>query len=132
MKDLLIGMLATAVLAVLSVLVMVTVHRHTVDLLGVRWPTGLLLGAAFQLAVSLFVWSATGTRAALIVLASVWGIAVMPLTGSGVGGGVLMPAEVGGQAQYGGYVVQLLGVGIPFLVLVAITVRGRLSHRHAS
>lgn len=124
--DLLGGMLMTALIAVVSVLLMVTVHRHTVELGGIDWPTGLLLGAAFQLAASLFVWATTGTRIALVVLAAVWGLAVMPLTGPGVGGGVLMPAVVGDQMQYSGYAVQLLGVGIPFVVLAVITVLRRL------
>lgn len=131
-RDLLGGMLLTALLAVISVLLMVTVHRHTVELGGIDWPTGLLLGAAFQLAASLFVWATTGTRIALVVLAAVWGIAVMPLTGPGVGGGVLMPAVVGDQMQYSGYAVQLLGVGIPFAVLGVITVQRRRRRARSS
>ena len=109
------------VLAVISVALLVATHRVQLELLGVHWPVGLLLGAVFQVVTCVFLYSATGSRLPLVVLGSLWGILAMPLMGRGVGGGVLMPAVIGEQAQYSGWIVQGLGLGIPFLVAAAIT-----------
>lgn len=109
------------VLAVISVGLLVTTHRVQLELLGVDWPVGLLFGAAFQVVTCVFLYAATGSRLPLVVLGALWGILAMPLMGRGVGGGVLMPAVIGEQAQYSGWIVQGLGLGIPFLVAGAIT-----------
>lgn len=109
------------VLAVLSVVLMVATHRVRVELLGIDWPAGLVFGTVFQIVSCVFLYAATGSRLPLLVLGSVWGILAMPMTGRGVGGGVLMPAVIGEQAQYSGWIVQGLGLGIPFLVAGAIT-----------
>ena len=116
------------VLAVLSVVLMVATHRVRVELLGIDWPAGLVFGAVFQIVSCVFLYGATGSRLPLLVLGSVWGILAMPMMGRGVGGGVLMPAVIGEQAQYSGWIVQGLGLAIPFVVAGVITAR-RLSRR---
>lgn len=116
------------VLAVLSVVLMVATHRVRVELLGIDWPAGLVFGAVFQIVSCVFLYAATGSRLPLLVLGSVWGILAMPMTGRGVGGGVLMPAVIGEQAQYSGWIAQILGLAIPFVVAGVITAR-RLSRR---
>lgn len=110
------------VLAVISVVLMISTHRVQVELLGVDWPVGLLFGAAFQVVTCVFLYAATGSRLPLLVLGSLWGILAMPMMGRGVGGGVLMPAVIGDQAQYSGWAVQGLGLAIPFAVAGLITV----------
>lgn len=132
LRELIVGAVFSAVIAVISVLVMVTVHRHTVPLGGAHLPTGLLLGACFQIAASVLVWSVTGARASLVVLAAVWGLAVMPFAGRGAGGGILMPAVLGEQVQYSGVIVQLIGVGVPFAVLAVISLSARRRNRPAA
>ena len=101
------------VLAIVSVLLLVTTHRFELTVLGVDLPAGLLLGAVFQAVVCLFLWSATGTRFPLLVL------------GEGAGGGVLLPAVIADQAQYSGWIVQGIGILIPFALALVITVAGR-------
>ena len=108
------------VLAIVSVLLLVTTHRFELTVLGVDLPAGLLLGAVFQA-----VWSATGTRFPLLVLGSLWGLLAGPFLGEGAGGGVLLPAEIAGQAQYSGWIVQGIGILIPFALALVITVAGR-------
>lgn len=110
------------VLAVISVVLMISTHRVQVELLGVDWSVGLLFGAAFQVVTCVFLYAATGSRFPLLVLGSLWGILAMPLLGRGAGGGVLMPAVIGEQTQYSGWVVQGLGLAIPFAVAGLLTV----------
>lgn len=112
-----------AVLAVVSALLMVTTHRQGVRVAGVALPTGLLLGAAFQLAASLFLLAATGRRLPLVVLAVLWCLVAMPFAGQSGGGSVLMPAELGGAVQPQGWIVQILGVAIPLVVLAVAWAR---------
>lgn len=107
------------ILAVVSALVMVMIHRQGVEALGSTWPTGLLLGGVIQLAASTFLLASTGRRLPLVVLAVAWSLVAMPFAGQSAGGSVLMPAELGGAVQYQGWIVQLLGIAIPLLVLAA-------------
>lgn len=107
------------VLAVVSVLLMITLHRFTVVTGGVTIPLGLIMGGLFQLAASVFLLSATGRRMPLVVLAGAWAALAMVFAGSSAGGGVLMPGQIGGAVQYQGWIVQALGVGIPLVVLAA-------------
>lgn len=113
------------VLAIVSVLLLVTTHRFELTVLGADLPAGLLFGAAFQAVVCLFLWSATGTRFPLLVLGSLWGLLAGPFLGEGAGGGVLMPAVIAEQAQYSGWIVQGIGILIPFALALVITVAGR-------
>lgn len=113
------------VVAVISVLLMITTHRMQLDLLGAAIPVGLLFGALFQIVACVFLYAATGARLPLLVLGGLWGLLAAPFLGNGAGGGVLMPAVIGDQAQYSGWIVQGLGIAIPFLVLLAITLRRR-------
>lgn len=117
------------VLAIISVLLMLTTHRMEVGLFGVDVPTGLLFGAVFQLVTCVFLWSATGSRFPLLVLGCLWGMLATPFLGESVGGGVLLPAVIGDVPQLSGWVVQGLGLAIPFLVAAGITVVGKLSPR---
>ena len=73
--------------------------------------------------------AATGTRFPLLVLGALWGILATPFLGEGAGGGVLMPAEIAGQAQFSGWIVQGLGVGIPYLTALVITLAPRSRRR---
>ncbi|HIY22707.1 MAG TPA: hypothetical protein H9837_00130 [Candidatus Brachybacterium merdigallinarum] len=109
--------------AVLSVVLMVPTHRLRWEALGVDWPIGLLFGAAFQVVCCLFLYGATGSRLPLVVLGSLWGILAMPFLGRSLGGGVMLPAVIGDQVQFSGWILQGLGIGIPFLVAGVITVR---------
>jgi hypothetical protein len=117
------------VLTVVSVLLLVTTHRLEVAVLGVDLPAGLLFGAAFQVVVCLFLWASTGTRFPLLVLGALWGLLAGPFLGEGAGGGVLMPAEIAGEVQLSGWVVQAIGIGIPFLVALALTLVRRTGPR---
>lgn len=108
------------ILAAISVLLLVTTHRLTVTVGGFGLPVGLLMGAVFQLAASLFLVASTGRRLPLIVLTAAWGTLVIPFAGNGAGGGVLMPGALGDQVQYQGWIVQLIGVGVPLAVLVVL------------
>lgn len=110
---------AGVVLGVVSALLMVTTHRAGVDLLGVRVPTGLLLGAAFQVACCVFLLASMARLLPLLVLAATWCLAAAPFTGRSAGGGVVMPGSLGGHVQYQGWAVQILGVGIPLVVVAA-------------
>ncbi|GAA1315606.1 MAG: hypothetical protein ACTIMA_13680 [Brachybacterium tyrofermentans] len=109
------------VLTVISVLLMITTHRMQLDVLGLDLPVGLLLGALFQIVACVFLYAATGARLPLLVLGGLWGLLAAPFLGNGAGGGVLMPAVIGDQPQYSGWIVQGLGIAIPFLALLAIT-----------
>lgn len=116
------GQAALAILpTILSVLLMLTTHRLRLELGGVQLPVGLLFGAVYQTVTSIFLWSLTGSRLPVVVLGGLWGLAAMPFLGRGVGGGVLLPGVIGDQVQYSGWIVQLLGIGIPFLVAGILT-----------
>lgn len=117
------------VLAVVSVLLLLTAHRLRIDVWGIGLPVGLLFGAAFQVVISLFLWASTGARLPLLVLGSLWGVLALPFLGEGAGGGVLLPAALGDQVQYAGWIVQAIGLGIPFAVAGAITLAGRSRSR---
>lgn len=112
------------VLSILAAVLMITTHRVRVELGGVDWPVGLLFGAVFQLVCCVFAYASTGARLPLLLMGSLWGPFTLPFLTRGAGGGVLLPAEIGGQAQYSGWAVQLLGIGIPF-VAVAVVSLGR-------
>jgi len=117
------------VLAIISVLLMLTTHRMELGLLGVDLPVGLLFGAAFQVVVCVFLWAATGSRFPLLVLGCLWGMLATPFLGEGVGGGVLLPAVVGEVPQLSGWIVQGIGLVVPFLVAGLLTVVGRSRSR---
>ena len=120
------GQGAVAILpAIISVLLMITTHRLRVELGGVELPVGLLLGAAYQVLTCVFLWAVTVSRLPLVILGGLWGLLSMPFLGNGVGGGVLMPGALGEQPQYSGWIVQLLGVGIPFLAAGLLSLRRR-------
>lgn len=112
------------VLSILAAVLMITTHRVRVELGGVDWPVGLLFGAVFQVVCCVFAYASTGARLPLLLMGSLWGPFVLPFLARGAGGGVLLPAEIAGQVQYSGWVVQLLGIGIPF-VAVAVVSLGR-------
>lgn len=107
--------------AILSVALMTATHRLRLELGGVQLPAGLLFAAAYQLVTCLFLYAATGSRLPLVALGALWGMLVAPLSGRGAGGGVLMPAVIGEQVQYSGWVLQGLGVFGPFVVAGVIT-----------
>lgn len=117
------------VVSVISVILLVTTHRMRHELGGVELPTGLLFGGLFQIAACVFLWASTGARLPLIVMGSLWGLLAVPFLGRGVGGGVLMPAVVGDQPQYSGWIVQLVGVGVPFATALLITLIRRRRRR---
>ena len=113
------------VLTVISVLLMITLHRLRVDVGEVQLPAGLLLGALFQVLTCIFLYTATGSRVPLLVVGCLWGLVAAPFLGTGRGGGVLLPAVIAETPQYSGWIVQGLGILIPFLVATVITVRRR-------
>lgn len=117
------------VLAIVSVLLMITTHRVELPVGGLHLPVGLLFGALFQVVASVFLWAATGSRLPLLVLGSLWGVLAMPFLGEGMGGGVMMPAMLGTEPQYSGWVVQGLGLVIPFLIAGLITLVRRSRSR---
>jgi hypothetical protein len=121
-----IGQAAMAVvLTLVSVPLLLTTHRLELTVLGADLPAGLLFGAVFQVVVSLFLWAATGSRLPVLVLGALWGLVASPFLGRGAGGGVLLPAEIAGEAQLSGWIVQGIGIGIPFLVALAVTLASR-------
>ena len=113
------------VLTIVSVPLLLPTPRVELAVLGADLPAGLLFGAAFQVVVSMFLWAATGTRFPVLVLGALWGLAAAPFLGQGAGGGVLLPAELAGQVQLSGWIVQGIGIGVPFLVVLAMTLVGR-------
>src|SRR5699024_2111614 len=144
------------VLAIVSVLLLLTTHRMQLAVRGAELPGGLLFGAAFQTRTCVLLWAATGARFPLLVLRCVWGevAAYQPLTrvfrgaatgsrfplrvlgclwgvlatpflGEGAGGGVLLPAVIADVPQLSGWIVQGIGLIIPFLVVGLLTVVGR-------
>lgn len=117
------------VLAIVSVLLMLTTHRMELSLLGAELPAGLVFGAVFQVVTCIFLWSATGSRFPLLVLGCLWGMLATPFLGKSVGGGVLLPAVIAGVPQLSGWIVQGLGIVIPFLLAAVITVAGKLRPR---
>lgn len=114
-----------ALLSVISVVLLVPMHRLELDLLGIDLPVGLVFGFVFQLVASIFAYSSTGSRLPLVILGALWGLLVMPFAGRGIGGGVLMPAEMGEQTQYSGLLLQAIGVLTPFAVAGVITLIAR-------
>lgn len=117
------------VLAIVSVLLMLTTHRVELQLLGADLPVGLLFGAVFQVVACAFLWAATGSRLPLIVLGCLWGVLATPFLGEGAGGGVLLPAMLLDVPQYSGWIVQGIGLLVPFLVAGLITVVTRSRSR---
>lgn len=117
------------VLAIASVLLMLTTHRMEVALLGVDLPVGLVFGAALQIVICVFLWSATGSRFPLLVLGGLWGMLATPFLGESVGGGVLLPAVVAEVPQLSGWIVQGLGILIPFLMAGLFTLLERRAPR---
>lgn len=117
------------VLTIVSVLLMITTHRVELSVLGLDLPAGLVFGAAFQVVACIFLWASTGSRLPLLVLGCLWGVLAMPFLGEGIGGGVLMPAMLGTEPQYSGWVVQGLGLVIPFLIAGLITLVRRSRSR---
>ncbi|WP_394214467.1 hypothetical protein [Brachybacterium vulturis] len=117
------------VLAIISVLLMLTTHRLELGMFGPEVPVGMLFGAVFQVVTCVFLWSATGSRFPLLVLGCLWGMLATPFLGRSVGGGVLLPAMIGDVPQLSGWIVQGLGIAIPFLAAAVITVLGKLFPR---
>ncbi|SLM98531.1 hypothetical protein FM106_16095 [Brachybacterium faecium] len=117
------------VLAIVSVLLLLTTHRMQLAVLGVELPVGLLFGAAFQTLTCVFLWAATGSRFPLLVLGCLWGVLATPFLGEGAGGGVLLPAVIADVPQLSGWIVQGIGLIIPFLVVGLLTVVGRARSR---
>jgi hypothetical protein len=116
-----IGQLVLAVVVcAVSLFLLIPLHRVGIDLGGVQLPVGLAFGLVLQVVASVFLWAATGAYLPVIVLACLWGIGVMPFAGNGAGGGVLMPAALGDRLQLQGWVVQGIGVLVPFVVLLVI------------
>lgn len=109
------------VIAILSVVLLVTTHRLRLALGWVDLPVGLLFGTAFQVTACVFLYAATGSRLPLVVVGSLWGLLAMPFLGRGVGGGVLFPAVIGDQVQLSGWIVQGIGVLLPFAMALVIT-----------
>lgn len=108
---------AAIVVAVVSVLLLVTMHRLEVSVGGIHLPVGLVFGAVFQFAASTFLWAATGARLPVVVLGCVWGLMVLPFAGTSPGGGVLMPAVIAQRTQISGWIVQGIGIAVPFAFL---------------
>jgi hypothetical protein len=120
------GQLVLAVvLCAVSLFLLIPLHRFSIDLGGAHLPVGLLFALVFQVVVSVFLWAATGAYLPVIVLACLWGLGVMPFAGNGAGGGVLMPAALGDRIQLQGWVIQAIGVLVPFAVLLVVRWRER-------
>ncbi|WP_246955882.1 hypothetical protein [Brachybacterium sp. Marseille-Q7125] len=113
------------VLTIISVLLMVTTHRVSVDVAGLTLPVGLLFAAVLQVVICVFLWAASGARLPLLVVGMLWGLLATPFLGRGAGGGVLFPAQIGDQVQYSGLVVQALGILIPFIVAAVVSIGAR-------
>lgn len=109
--------IAAIVVAVVSVLLLVTMHRLELTVAGIDLPVGLVFGAVFQFAAATFLWAATGARLPVVVLGCVWGLMVLPFAGTSPGGGVLMPAVIAQKAQISGWIVQGIGIVVPFVFL---------------
>src|SRR5699024_7670753 len=104
-------------------------HRMELELFGVDLPVGLVFGAVFRVVTCVFLWAAPGSRFPLLVLGCLWGMLATPLLGESVGGGVLLPAVMGGVSRATGWIVQGLGVASPFLLAAVLTVAGRRRSR---
>lgn len=117
--------LMALVLSAISVMLLLTTHRLEVTVLGVDLPAGLAFGALFQVVISVFLWSSTGSLLPVLVLGCLWGMLATPFLGEGAGGGVMLPAMLGDVPQYAGWIVQGIGMGVPFLVAGVIALAAR-------
>ncbi|ATG55296.1 hypothetical protein CFK41_11365 [Brachybacterium ginsengisoli] len=117
------------VLTIVSVLLMLTTHRLQLALGGIDLPAGLVFGAVLQIVICVFLWSATGSRFPLLLVGGLWGMLATPFLGESIGGGVLLPAQVADIPQISGWIVQGLGILIPFLMAGLVTVLGRRAPR---
>lgn len=124
--------LMALVLAAISVMLLLATHRLEVTLLGIDLPAGLAFGVLFQIVISVFLWSSTGTLLPVLVLGCLWGMLATPFLGEGAGGGVMLPAMLGDVPQYQGWIVQGIGMGVPFLVagVIALAARRRRRANH--
>lgn len=113
------------VLAAICVGFQVALHRWQLDAAGLVLPVGLVLGALLETVSCVLLVAVAGSRVPVAVLACAWGIMVMPFAGRGIGGGVLMPAVIEGQAQYSGWILQAVGVLVPVAVILGETLRRR-------
>lgn len=115
--------LSGAGLGVVSGFVLVGVHRMSVSLGGVELPWGLLFGAVFQIVGCVLLIALSGRKLPLAVFALVFAAMSMLFAGTSAGGGVLMPGEIAGVAQWQGWAVQIMGVLIPCLAIALVWAR---------
>lgn len=122
--------LAGAVTGAVAAVVMILQHRTSVAVAGTELPIGLVLGGLLNLLLCIWVRIAARSGTAVIVHLIVWGLVFMVFAQPGAGGGVLVPLEVGGVPQVEAIALQVLGVGVPLLVLLgARLLRRRSAHR---
>ncbi|CAM4124942.1 MULTISPECIES: hypothetical protein [Helcobacillus] len=125
-----------AVLGVLSAFVLIGMHRVSAEIGGVTVPWGLAFGALFQVVACVLVVAWFDAKLPLIILAAVFALLALMFSGPSPGGGILMPAEVNGEAQYSGWLIQLIGVLIPLIAaagLWAVQIAAlRRAHEHSA
>lgn len=113
-------LLAGGVLGLVSAFVLVGTHRVHGEIAGIDLPLGLIFGFAYQLVASIFLVLAFGTKLPLGALAAVFAALALLFAGPSQGGGILMPAQIGGVTQWQGWAVQFIGVLVPLVIAAVV------------
>ncbi len=104
-----------AIVGVLGGLVVIGTHRMRSTVGGVQLPWGLALGFAFQAIATVGLVALSGRKLPLFMEALAFTLVAMYFSGTSLGGGLLVPAQIAGEAQWQGWVAQFLGVIVPLV-----------------
>lgn len=104
-----------AIAGVLGGLVVIGTHRMRSAVGGVQIPWGLIFGLAFQAIATGGLIAISGRKLALFIDALAFTIVAMYFSGTSLGGGLLVPAQIAGVAQWQGWAAQFLGVIVPLV-----------------
>ncbi|WP_279063011.1 hypothetical protein [Dermabacter hominis] len=108
-----------AIVGVLGGLVVIGTHRMRSTVHDVSVPWGLLFGCAYEVVATCMLVALSGRKLPLFIDALAFTLVAVYFSGTSLGGGLLVPAQIAGEAQWQGWVAQFLGVIVP-LVGVAI------------
>ncbi|MCT1955385.1 hypothetical protein M3C92_03995 [Dermabacter hominis] len=108
-----------AIVGVLGGLVVIGTHRMRSTVQDVSVPWGLLFGCAYEVVATCMLVALSGRKLPLFIDALAFTLVAVYFSGTSLGGGLLVPAQIAGEAQWQGWAAQFLGVIVP-LVGVAI------------
>ena len=96
-------------------LVVIGTHRMRSTVGGVSVPWGVAFGCAFQTIATLGLIALSGRKLPLFMDALAFTLVAMYFSGTSLGGGLLVPAQIAGEAQWQGWAAQFLGVIVPLV-----------------